>query len=219
MRCVALEEQRLKIEQGLEPLRVRIGDLKLKEQAAALNTEQFASNWSRPAPTRLHCRNESGRHGQGAGLQGEITRLNNAIAELGAVNLAALQELETATERKGYLDMQAADLTEAMETLENAIRRSTAKPAICCKHLRHGQRPFRAIVPGAVRAVAGRTGDDRRGNPRCRRAGHRPAAGQEEFDHPPAFRRRKGADRHCAGFRCSSSTRRRSACSTRSMRR
>ena len=37
-----LEEQRLKIEQGLEPLRTRIGDLKLKEQAAALNTEQFA---------------------------------------------------------------------------------------------------------------------------------------------------------------------------------
>jgi chromosome segregation protein len=58
-----------------------------------------------------------------AALQGEITRLGNAIAELGAVNLAALQELETASERKGYLDMQAADLTEAMETLENAIRR------------------------------------------------------------------------------------------------
>ena len=37
-----LEEQRMRIEQGLEPLRVKIGDLKLKEQAAALNTEQFA---------------------------------------------------------------------------------------------------------------------------------------------------------------------------------
>ena len=36
------EEQRMRIEQGLEPLRVKIGDLKLKEQAAALNTEQFA---------------------------------------------------------------------------------------------------------------------------------------------------------------------------------
>ncbi|HET7774839.1 MAG TPA: AAA family ATPase, partial [Azospira sp.] len=43
--------------------------------------------------------------------------------DLGAVNLAALQELDTARERKGYLDAQAADLTEAMETLENAIRR------------------------------------------------------------------------------------------------
>ncbi|MCX8146604.1 MAG: chromosome segregation protein SMC, partial [Azovibrio sp.] len=44
-------------------------------------------------------------------------------AELGAVNLAALEELETARERKGYLDAQASDLAEAMATLENAIRR------------------------------------------------------------------------------------------------
>ena len=117
-----LEEQRLKIEQGLEPLRVRIGDLKLKEQAAALNTEQFAQQLLEAGADEEALVPELG-NARPAGLQGEITRLGNAIAELGAVNMAALQELETATERKGYLDMQAADLTEAMETLENAIRR------------------------------------------------------------------------------------------------
>jgi len=117
-----LEEQRLKIEQGLEPLRVRIGDLKLKEQAAALNTEQYAQQLLEAGADEAALLPELGA-ARPAGLQGEITRLGNAIAELGAVNMAALQELETATERKGYLDMQAADLTEAMETLENAIRR------------------------------------------------------------------------------------------------
>ena len=118
----ALEEQRLKIEQGLEPLRVRIGELKLKEQAAALNTEQFAMQLVEAGADEGALLLEIGQ-AKAPSLQGEITRLNNAIAELGAVNLAALQELETAAERKGYLDMQAADLTEAMETLENAIRR------------------------------------------------------------------------------------------------
>src|SRR5574343_1701266 len=118
----ALDEQRLKIEQGLEPLRVRIGDLKLKEQAAALNTEQFALQLLEAGADENSLSLEVG-NAKAPALQGEITRLNNAIAELGAVNMAALQELETATERKGYLDMQAADLTEAMETLENAIRR------------------------------------------------------------------------------------------------
>ncbi|MBK8321084.1 MAG: chromosome segregation protein SMC [Betaproteobacteria bacterium] len=117
-----LEEQRMKIEQGLEPLRVRIGDLKLKEQAAALNTEQFAQQLLEAGADEAALEPEIGNV-RPAGLQGEITRLGNAIAELGAVNLAALEELETASERKGYLDMQAADLTEAMETLENAIRR------------------------------------------------------------------------------------------------
>jgi chromosome segregation protein len=117
-----LEEQRLKIEQGLEPLRVRIGDLKLKEQAAALNAEQFAMQLLEAGADEAALEGELGA-ARPASLQGEITRLGNAIGELGAVNLAALQELETATERKGYLDMQAADLNEAMETLENAIRR------------------------------------------------------------------------------------------------
>ncbi len=117
-----LEEQRMKIEQGLEPLRVRIGDLKLKEQAAALNAEQFAMQLLEAGANEEVLQNDLGA-ARPASLQGEITRLGNAIAELGAVNLAALQELETATERKGYLDMQAADLTEAMEILENAIRR------------------------------------------------------------------------------------------------
>ena len=39
------------------------------------------------------------------------------------MNLAALEELHTAQERKTYLDAQAKDLTEAMDTLKAAIRR------------------------------------------------------------------------------------------------
>ena len=56
-------------------------------------------------------------------LQAEVTRLNNAIAMLGAVNLAALDELAQATERKRFLDSQFNDLTEAIGTLEDAIFR------------------------------------------------------------------------------------------------
>ena len=39
------------------------------------------------------------------------------------MNLAALEELQAARERKAYLDSQSQDLREAVETLENAIRR------------------------------------------------------------------------------------------------
>jgi chromosome segregation protein len=56
-------------------------------------------------------------------LQGEIARLTGEIAALGAVNLAALEELGTSRERKAYLDAQSADLNEAVETLETAIRK------------------------------------------------------------------------------------------------
>jgi chromosome segregation protein len=61
------------------------------------------------------------------GLQGEIDRLHREIAALGAVNLAALEELSTARERKQFLDAQSADLNEAITTLEDAIRKIDAE--------------------------------------------------------------------------------------------
>src|SRR5690606_2487730 len=57
------------------------------------------------------------------GLQGEIDRINREVAALGAVNLAALDELTSARERKTFLDAQSADLNEAITTLEDAIRK------------------------------------------------------------------------------------------------
>ena len=49
--------------------------------------------------------------------------MQQEIAELGAINMAALEELSTSRERKEFLDAQERDLTEALEILENAIRR------------------------------------------------------------------------------------------------
>ena len=56
-------------------------------------------------------------------LAADITRLAQSIEALGAVNLAALEELGVARERKGFLDSQCADLNEAVTTLEEAIRK------------------------------------------------------------------------------------------------
>jgi chromosome segregation protein len=57
------------------------------------------------------------------GLQGEVDRLNREIQSLGAVNLAALDELSEARERKMFLDAQSADLNDAINTLEDAIQK------------------------------------------------------------------------------------------------
>jgi len=119
----AFEEARLGSEQNLNPLRERVAELRLKEQAASINAEQFQQQ------LREAGADESGlvatmKEGQKAApLQGEITRLTNALAELGAINMAALEELTVAQTRKQFLDAQAADLNAALETLENAIRR------------------------------------------------------------------------------------------------
>jgi chromosome segregation protein len=118
-----IEEARLQIEARVAPLRERLGELRLKEQAAQLNFEQYASQLREANADEALLGSEAERAPRPATLQGEITRLTQAIGELGAVNLAALEELRTSRERKGFLDAQANDLDEAVRTLEDAIRR------------------------------------------------------------------------------------------------
>ncbi|MDB2384729.1 chromosome segregation protein SMC, partial [Endozoicomonas sp.] len=53
----------------------------------------------------------------------ELERLQARIERLGAINLAAIEEYDTQSERKRYLDAQNEDLESALNTLENAIRK------------------------------------------------------------------------------------------------
>jgi len=118
------DEQRAAHERSLQPLRDEITKLQLEAQAAQLGGAQFLEQLQAVAVdlealaagieqggVRLH------------GLQGEIDRIQREINVLGAVNLAALDELGAARERRQFLDAQVADLTEAMQTLEAAIHK------------------------------------------------------------------------------------------------
>jgi chromosome segregation protein len=120
----ASDERRLQLERELEPLRQRITDFQLKEQAARLGLEQYTQLLT-DAEADLEAVSASilANNVRLGGLQGEIDRLHREITALGAVNLAALEELASASERKLFLDAQTKDLTDAMNTLEDAIRK------------------------------------------------------------------------------------------------
>ena len=117
-----LEQERLASEHKLNPLREKLNELTLKEQEARLHFEQWSEQLQGVDEQVLMPLLESGNNKPNA-LQSELNRLNADLEALGAVNLAALEELQAATERKAYLDAQAKDLNEAMATLEDAIRR------------------------------------------------------------------------------------------------
>ena len=55
--------------------------------------------------------------------QEDLEKTQANLQRLGAVNLAAVEEYETQSERKSHLDTQHNDLTEALETLQSAIRK------------------------------------------------------------------------------------------------
>ena len=122
-----LEQERLACEHRLDPLREKLSELTLKEQEARLHFEQWAEQLQgvdeQALLPLLEPDNRQWGNSRPNALQNELNRLEAGIVALGAVNLAALEELQAATERKSYLDAQAADLNEALATLEEAIRR------------------------------------------------------------------------------------------------
>ena len=133
-----IDGERLRQEQSLEPIRARIQQHQLEEQAARLMFEQVLLQISEAeaeakaeAETKAETRTIVDEVALRARfipqptisyLQHEVTRLSRAIAALGSVNLAALDELNEARERTAFLESQLADLNQAMHTLEGAIR-------------------------------------------------------------------------------------------------
>jgi chromosome segregation protein len=117
------DEQRLMAERSLQPLRDKINEVQLKEQAARISGEQFVEQLQAAGVDEAELAAKLTPDMKPSYLQGEVTRLNNAITALGPVNMAALEELAAATERKHFLDAQSADLNDAIGTLEDAIQK------------------------------------------------------------------------------------------------
>ncbi|MBL0086095.1 MAG: chromosome segregation protein SMC [Ideonella sp.] len=118
------DEQRMGFEHSLAPLREQITKLQLEAQAAQLGGAQYLEQLTAAeVDLEVLAANVADTGVKLWGLQGEIDRINRELMALGAVNLAALDELTASRERKTFLDAQNADLNEAMATLEDAIHK------------------------------------------------------------------------------------------------
>ncbi|MDQ8022513.1 MAG: chromosome segregation protein SMC [Moraxellaceae bacterium] len=118
----SLDEERLRTERALAPLRDGTNDFRLRQQAAELAAQQALERLTEMEKTADDT-NPLLLDAKEGSLTREVSRLNREIAELGPVNLAALTELTVSSERKQFLDEQYDDLMQAVTTLEDAIRR------------------------------------------------------------------------------------------------
>lgn len=122
------------------------------------------------------------------------------IQRLGPINLAAIEEYQQQSERKRYLDSQNDDLAEALETLENVIRKIDRETAIVSRKPRPDQCWPQALFPkvfGGGTAYLELTGEDLLDTGvaiMARRRARRTAPSL-------VVRRGKGADRAGAGIR------------------
>jgi len=93
----------------LQEFRVRRETLVEQFTATQFDLEQVTANMSPEATI--------------ATWEQQLSDISGKIERLGQVNLAAIDEFKEQSERKEYLDRQFADLTEALDTLESAMRK------------------------------------------------------------------------------------------------
>ncbi|HEY0906430.1 MAG TPA: chromosome segregation protein SMC [Methylophilus sp.] len=119
----AQERGRMQIEQQLHPLRDTVEQRRLKQQECRLQVEQCQQALHETGMPEAAIQQGLALDSKVSTLAQTAQRLQQQIQQLGPVNMAAIEELATEKERKGYLDSQLSDLLTATETLEEAIQK------------------------------------------------------------------------------------------------
>ncbi|MEY5021230.1 MAG: Chromosome partition protein Smc, partial [Pseudomonadota bacterium] len=114
------EQRRLQTEQAVHPIRDKLEQSRLNEQESKLLFEQFQNEINESQIDEVVLSESITEKTTVKEVQELCNKLQEEIDLLGPVNLAAIHELTSEKERKGYLDSQVADLTSASNTLEDA---------------------------------------------------------------------------------------------------
>ncbi|MGB7905454.1 MAG: chromosome segregation protein SMC, partial [Steroidobacteraceae bacterium] len=118
-----LDERRLGAEAAVEAARSALENVRFSVQELKLRRETYLEQFTQ---TRLELPVVVAALVEEASVPAWEQRLaetGEKIERLGAVNLAAIDEFAEQSERKEYLDRQFADLNDALNTLEDAIRK------------------------------------------------------------------------------------------------
>jgi chromosome segregation protein len=118
-----LDEKRVGAEAAVQEARDLLENAKFSVQELRLRREALLEQF---AATRLELADVTAALDPTADVVGweqRLTEVSEKIDRLGQVNLAAIDEFREQSERKEYLDRQFADLTDALATLEDAIRK------------------------------------------------------------------------------------------------
>ncbi len=117
------EAQRASLEQRVEEARTAMDEARLAAQQVRVRREGVAEQLASThfeLPALL-----AGLAAEATveGWESQLEETKGKLERLGQVNLAAIGEFKEQSERKEYLDRQCKDLTDALETLESAMRK------------------------------------------------------------------------------------------------
>jgi chromosome segregation protein len=118
-----LDQGRMQVEQAVDAARSAVNEAEMALREIRVRREGFAEQLAQ-TDFELESLLEGLDDSASIELWDEkLEKVRRRIDRLGPINLAAIDEFKEQSERKEYLDSQLADLTDALETLEAAIRK------------------------------------------------------------------------------------------------
>ncbi|MGE8287629.1 MAG: chromosome segregation protein SMC [Stenotrophomonas sp.] len=118
-----LEQTRQQRDEQALAQRERISQRKLDQQALVLSAEQLSGAVEKAGFVLQDVINTLPEDARLSDWEQAVHQIDARMRRLEPVNLAAIQEYGEASQRSEYLDAQNVDLTTALETLEDAIRK------------------------------------------------------------------------------------------------
>jgi chromosome segregation protein len=122
-RMRTLDQRRVDAEAAVETARAGLEDVRMAAQELKVRREGLIEQFRATQLELADVQRDMPPEAEVATWEQNLAEVAGKIERLGSVNLAAIEEFKEQSERKEYLDRQFKDLTDALETLEAAIRK------------------------------------------------------------------------------------------------
>lgn len=120
---VSVEKGQVGINDKVEGIRQRIESERISAQTAKVKAQTFLDQLTDMKIDQEEAVNNIPEQAKEDDYQSALDKVLSSVSRLGAVNLAAVEEYDEQAERKEHLDAQNTDLCDALDTLENAMRK------------------------------------------------------------------------------------------------
>jgi chromosome segregation protein len=118
-----LDTARVDVDQRVESARAALDDARLAAQQVRIRRESVVEQFTATGFELAALMAAIAAEANVEAWDTQLAETRGKIERLGQVNLAAIGEFKEQSERKEYLDRQCKDLTDALETLESAMRK------------------------------------------------------------------------------------------------
>lgn len=122
-RMRTLDQRRVDAEAAVDVARAGLEDVRMAAQELKVRRETLLEQFKATQFELATIYQEMAPEADVPTWETNLAEVAGKIERLGQVNLAAIDEFKEQSERKEYLDRQFKDLTDALETLEAAIRK------------------------------------------------------------------------------------------------